>query len=509
MQSVSDAFTAETRSKVRSPKHSLLMSWNKYNLFGNVTFTIGVSTIGGNDVIGANPGGVGSPGQWRYTDDSDYVVGMDWEHQLNIPLGGLAKSYSEVILDNTSGRYLPYYMGGESELFTSILPKRPQLINAGFWVNGAEDLIPKFSGLLNRQPIIDARGKTVRLEADDYIGYFENKFVDDTAMYTGVTTDVIIEDIFQSSGMTTSQYELDQGLNTIPFSIIEAGTQFSSVLNELAASEAGHIFQDEEGVFRFWNRQKFQSAPYNESQRTIFTSQVINAESPNEDHIINVVNVEASVWEKRATQQIYDLSGTIEIIANQQTEVFIDLEDPVLEVTSQNITANTSQDGSGSSISVTIKSRSVFTKAIKYVLEATSTGYITAFTINGRSAVVGETLNLRTQDDSSVTAFQEKTLTINNTYVQNRSWANSLSALLLNKYSEPDNVQKLTIRAIPELQRGDMVSWQGSYWRLYATKTAYSPSEGFIQEILLVKADTSTYFTIGISNIGGTDGIAA
>lgn len=508
MQSVSAAFTAEETDSVRRPAHSLLMSWKKFDLTNNVTFTIGMSSIGGGDVIGAIPGGVGSPGQWQYVDDSEYVMSMDWERQLNIPLGGLTKAYSEVELDNTSGRYLPDYMGGSSELFTSILPKRPQIISAGFEVDGVDETLPKFAGLLNKQPRISTRNRTAIIEADDYLGFFENKFVDNTAMFTAVTSDVLIEDIFSQAGMTTSQYELDTGLNEIPFTIIESGSEFSDVLNDLAVSENGHIFQDEEGVFRFWNNQHFFSSPYTDVQKVIHTAQVIEAESPNEDHIINVINIEADIWQKRATQQIFELSGSIEILANQDTEVFVNLEDPVLQVTSQTFTGNTQEDGTGSSIPINIKSRDVFSKAIKYVVNSTATGFITELTVNGRSAVVGETLSLRTQDDSSVTAFQERPLNINNPFIQNRTWANSLSNVLLNRFSEPDNIQKITIRALPELQLGDLVSWRGLPWRLYAIKAGYSPASGFIQELLLLKPNLDSYFKIGISTIGGIDKIA-
>jgi hypothetical protein len=309
---------------------------------------------------------------------------MDWERQLNMPLGGLTKAYSEVELDNTSGRYLPKYMGGSGELFTSILPKRPQIINAGFEVNGVDETIPVFAGLLNRQPVISSRNRTARIEADDYLGFFENKFVDDTAIYTGVTTDVLIEDIFSRAGMTTSQYELDEGLNEIPFTIIESGSEFSRVLNDLAISENGHIFQDEEGVFRFWNNQRFFSSPYIDVQKVIHTAQVIESESPNEDHIINVVNIDADVWQKRSNQQIFELSGAIPIQSGQDTEVFVNLEDPVLEVTSQTFTGNTLEDGSGAAITITIKSRDVFSKAIKYVVTSTVTGFITDLIVNGR-----------------------------------------------------------------------------------------------------------------------------
>lgn len=505
MQTVTNAFTAEEKDRVRSPSHSLLMSWNKFDLSGNITFTIGVSTIGGNDVIGANPGGIGNPGQWQYTDDSDYVMGLEWERQLNIPTGGLTKALSDVELDNTSGRYLPDYMGGTGEFHTSILPKRPQIISAGF----SNINLTQFSGLLNKQPTVNLGSRTVNLQADDYLGFFENKFVDETSMYTGVTTDTLIETLFQQAGMATSQYDLDTGLNEIPFSIIESGAKMSDVLHELAMAENGHIFQDEEGIFKFWNRQKFYNSPFNEVQKVIQTSQVINVESPNEDHIINVVEVTADVWEKRATQQIFELAGTVEIIANQDTEFWANLDDPVLEVTSQTITGNTSEDGTGSAITITVKNRQVFSQAVKYVLTAPTTGYITAFTINGRSAIVGEQFVSRLKDDSSVTAFQERPLTVSNKYIQNRTWANSYSQVILNRFSEPDNILKISIRAIPELQLGDLISWQGHYWRIYSIRTTLDRGVGFVQDLLLVKPLLASYFTIGVSEIGGTDQIAA
>lgn len=509
MQVVSSAFTAEAQDSVRRPAQNLQMSWNKFSTLGGITFTIGVSTIGGNDSIGANPGGIGNPLQFKYVDDSDYVLNMDWERQLNIPVGGLTKSFAEVELDNTSGRYLPDYMGGNSELFTSILPKRPMIISAGFEVDGLQEIVPQFAGMLTRQPQLDMSAKEVKLQADDYLGYFENKYVDDTTMFTGVTTDTLIEQLFMQAGMTTAQYELDQGLNNIPFTIIESGAKFSDVLNELAIAENGHIFQDEEGKFHFWNRQRFYNSPYTEVQKVIQTSQVINAESPNEDHIINIVEIQSDIWQKRASQQIFELSGTVEVIANVNLEIFANLEDPVLEVISQTIAANTQSDGTGSNIPVTLVAREVFSKAVKYTLRTTTTGYITQLDITGRSAVIGEQLTARMQDDSSVTAFQERPLTITNKYIQNRTWANSYSQVVLDRFSEPDNIQKITIRALPSLQKGDLISWQGRYWRVYALKTNLSPAAGFIQELLLIKPRLESYFTIGVSSIGGTDKIAA
>lgn len=726
-QQVSDAFTAESRDSVRAIAHNLQVSWKKESILNTDSFTIGVSTIGGTDVIGPNSGGVGSPTEWRYFDESDNVLSMDWERELSIPIGGLTRAQANVELDNSSyidtvvvpesitldalsnggvantqtsrtwshtvssgsnrmlivvvmardssgtgdevvlsvardgqsftradtvsnatgflrnevwylaspnvntsnitvtftgsnqtvstgaasffgvsttpvtsadatgnnaaptvnlltnsgnliisnmsadsstsntvstgtqilsndgsrqhaasytistgvsfassftlggsaqwaahsvafspaststtmevkGRYTPSYMGGVSELFTSILPARPIIIGAGFELSGVSSTIPQFSGNLKRQPRVDVRTRLVELQAEDYVGFFDNKYLDRTALFTGVRTDEVIEMFFQNSGMTTAQYELDEGINTIPFVMLPSGIRFSDALNDIAQAENGHIFQDEEGVFHFWNYRHFSSDA--QVQRIITTSQVINAEAPDEDHIINVVEVDSNIWEKRANQPIFELSVPVQVLGGIPTEIFANLDDPVLEVTGQTIVGNTLEDGSGSALIVTIQSRDVFAEAVKYVVTTSGSGYITTLDITGRSAISAEKLYVRSSANSSLTAYNERPLYIDNMYIQNRDWAASLTNLILDSYSQPENLQKITIRAMPSLQIGDLVSWQGTDWRIYGQRSTLDPDYGFVQELILLRRDFRTYFAIGISTIEGGDVIA-
>ena len=436
-------------------------------------------------------------------------MGLNWERELNMPVGGLSRAFADAEIDNTSGRFLPDYMRGTSELLTAILPRRPIIIGAGFEVSGVDETVPVFSGLLKRSPKVNVSNRQINLEAEDYVGFFDNHYVDRESIFTGVTTDQLLETIFQSSGMTTAQYDLDVGLNNIPFTILEDGAKFADVINELAIAENGQIFQDEVGVFHFWNRQHLTIAPYNQVQRILATSQVLDSESPNEDHIINVVEVSGSIWEKRAAQTIFSLTQPVSMLEGINFEVFATLDDPVLQVTSQTVAGNTLEDGSGSAITVTVVSRTVFSQSVKYVLSAPTNGFLTQLDITGRSAVSNEDLYVRTADSSSVTAYEERPLAINNRYVQDRSWADSLSQLILNSYSEPQNIQKITIRAIPELQLGDLVSWQSKNWRIYGIRGKLDPSAGFLQDLILLKPDLQTYFTIGISDIGGDAAISA
>lgn len=509
MQTVSSAFTAEETDSVRNVEHNLLVSWKKDTTIGGRTFTIGVSTIGGSGVIGINPGAVGSPGLYRYFDETDYVTYLAWEHGLNMPLGGLAKkSMAEAQLENTSGRFTPRYMGGVSELFTAMLPRRPFIINAGFEVEGIDYTIPQFSGILTRQPEVDTRNRSVKLVGADYTDFFENRYLDQEVMFTGLRSDEVYEDLLQSMGLSTSQYVLDPGINIIPFGLFEKGTRYSGIFDQIAQAENGHFYQDEEGIYRFENRQHWDSSPHNSVSRIVLTGQVLEAEAPSSDHIINVVEVKSQPRAKQPRQLLFTLSTPIEFAAGERQEIFVDFDDPVLEVDTINIESNSESDGSGTAGNIYLADYDVFAKAAKLIFKTTSAGYLTKLEVFGRPARVVKELYYRAQDDSSVTAYEERPLVIENNYVQSDSWANSLAQMLLADYSTPENLQKITIRAIPSLQRGDLISWQGRQWRIFDIKTELSVSSGFIQELTMLQRTPVSYFRIGISTIGGSDKIA-
>lgn len=529
MQSVADAWSVEEVDSVRSIVANLLVSWKKHNLLTNRTFTIGVSLIGGGDIIGANPGSVGSPGQWKYFDESDYLLGLAWERSLSQPIGGLNKALAEAELDNTSGRFLPNYMGGSSELHTAILPRRPFIINAGFHFEGIDQTIPQFAGTFTKVPEINVRNKTVQVQGADNTDFFHNRYVDDEAMFTTERSDVVIEDILQSMGMATSQYELDTGLNIIKFGLFERGSKWGDHIHEIVQAENGQFYQDEEGKFRFENRQHWTNFPHFNVQRDIGTAQVLEAELPGEDHIINVVEVKGTPREVEANQIVYDREeyaggGAVKLEPGVRTDVWVNFNDPMfaidtpdrLDTSSSTQTsyyaANTNEDGSGADITANVVLAGVdkFSQAMRLVFrnDHAVAGFINKLVIWARPARRTGDVYYREAYGSSVTAYEERPYKIENPYIQESSWAQSLAGMILEAYAQPENLQKLTIRAIPELQLGDLVSWQGRNWQIFRIENLLNPSVGFVQELLLLQRTIVSYFRIGISTIGGSDKIA-
>lgn len=515
MQSVSVAFTAEEKDSARYIGKSVRVAWKKGIIPSITFFTIGSSSIGGTDLIGSGSESVLT--NWRryqYFDESANVLDIGYERTLSMPLGGVSLARADIKFGNTSGRYLPEAMGGNGELFTAMLPRRPLLVDAGFEIDGVDSLLPQFVGITDKSPRIDIRQREMDLSAVDFLGFLENRAVDETSIYTSQRVDQILDDLLHNKlGVATADYTLDQGLNTIPFAIIEAGQKLNDFINKLVSAEVGHFFQDEFGTMRFWNRQHWDSGLFTSTQLAIHTAEVIEDISPTDAHLINVVEVKANPRAKSSNTTMFTLSGTIELQPGDN-EIFVDFENPILSANTPSHTANSSSDGSGTNdtSNVTLKARSVFTRAAKYIYTNNTgrTSYITALTINGRWATPRYEGGIfhRSQDDSSVTAYEERVLAIENDYIQDRTSAMSLASLIFLQLSEPEFIREITIRAKPRLQIGDQVSWQRRPYRIFSIKARLNPSVGFLQDLTLVKRDVVNYFKIGISLIGGPDRIA-
>ena len=243
MQAVATGWTAEERDSTRKIVASTQVSWKKSFNSTIALFTIGVSTIGGVDTI-ASEGGITSDwNKYQYDDESEYLTGLSYERNLQVPIGGVAKAIAEVNLDNTNGRFTPRYMGGNSELFTAVVPRRPIIINAGFNYDGIDNQIPQFVGVTTKTPETSLRNSTTKLQADDFMGFLQNRYVDNTSMFTGLSTDAVIGNILTDLGYATAQYNLDPGISIIPFGLFEVGTRYIDIINKLVQAENGNFYR--------------------------------------------------------------------------------------------------------------------------------------------------------------------------------------------------------------------------------------------------------------------------
>lgn len=510
MQTVANEFTVEAKSTARMPVQSVQVAWKKGYDPSIRIFTIATSVIGGDDIIGGEAGVNSAWKRYQYFDESDNVLGLEYERGLNYPLGGIGQGLFDIDFDNTSDRYTPYYMGGAGEMFTAQLPRRPVIINTGFNYNGIDNMIPQFVGLNTQSPDVDRANRTMHMTGSDFLDFLNNKYVDDTTMFSFQRSDVVIENALVQLGYTTADYALDEGIQVIDYGIFEKGKKFYDLINDIAQAENAHFYLDEEGRIRFENRYHWSNSPHNAVQTIITTAEVINYNNTGKDNMVNVVEIIANPRTKYQEEYIFALQTPIELNTGDN-EIFVDYENPVLEVVGQSLTANDDFSGLGKdrTSNVSVKYRYDFAETSKYVIHNSgSKTWLTDLSITGRPAKVKEEIYVRLQDDSSVTAYEPQKLSIENDFIQTKYWAESYAQQILNDLAEPENLIEMTIKALPHLQLGDLLSWQGKYWRIYHIDMMLDTDQGFIQRLKLVKRDITRYFVIGVSTIGGSDMIA-
>jgi hypothetical protein len=398
-----------------------------------------------------------------------------------------------------------------------ILPSRPIRLYDGYDINGFKANVPKFVGLTKGMPNSDYRKRDTQIQANDFLDYIMNKKIDNTAMWTAEWTDTVIEDLMiNECGFATSQFDLDQGINRIPFGYVDKGGSLSSFLKDLVEAELGYFFQDENGIIRFWNRHHFNELPNNRPCRNILTSQVIEESIPRDDKILNVVEVEGKPRRRESTQPLWEQPQKAELNPSGKTSLWYNFSDPMWAITTPqanvHYTANTKDDDTGENITsdITVSSIHKFSTSCNIVWNnANSSRAYLSLTLWGEPCKPIGDVYYRSQCDCSVTAYGEENHIhkIDNDFIS-QDYCESLAKLILGDYCSPHDHKELTIKAIPELQLGDMVSYGGRWWLIYSIKEQLSPGSGFIQQLKLVRKTVATYFRIGISLIGSKDKIA-
>jgi len=339
-------------------------------------------------------------------------------------------------------------------------------------------------------------------------------------MYQDMRTDQILAALLVEFGISPTQYNFDIGFNNIAFAFFDKGSKFGDVVKKLMQAEMGRFFMDEEGVIRFKNRQNYSSSPvwfFNETN-------IIDIQTSKQDDIVNVVEIKANVREVQANQKFWELQSAVRVPANSTLTIWADFEDPVTTVddpeyiTSADTslyTTNTAEDGSGSAVagSFALTDSTLFSKSFQ--MEFTNTNsfdlFITTLELFARPAKIVKELYVREEDSTSVGKFDERVLTIENEFFNDEAEATSKAKIILDDEANYANTYVLTVKGNPALQIGDAVNVSvfGSADVFVIKKFVNRWEAGKFSQTLTVKKKTfRTFFTIGISTIGGVDVIA-
>ena len=503
MQTVTDVFKSAAVAKNRFPAASAFISWlREYE--GADWFTIGISSIGGPDVIKGDNNVIAEADNYSYNEETGYLMSIEYDRWLEEPVFSVARALFDVILDNNDDRFTP---GFDPEIGDFIATRRPIRAYVGFNFSGINQLIQQFVGMVIDYPKVDKVNKTLTLHGIDFSESLWTRPLEETTLFADQRTDEILSSLLQTAGLATDQFVLDEGFITIPFAFFEKGDKIGQIIAKLCEAEQGQFYADELGTYHFENRTHWLNAPHTIPQLTITDDMVISESAPRTDNIINTVEITASPRAVvAANEKVWDMPDTRLVAKNGGTlEFFITYDDPMYSVVtptpgvgaSSYFTANSQSDGGGTPMTsdFEIITWDVFSKATKVVVRnnnVSTDGYLTELIVFGKPAKISQELYIKMSDQDSIGIYEEHVLKIENDYIQEYETAKSIATSILNNRKDPANYLELKIAGQPHLQLGDRVTRSGEDYFITRIKTSFTAAGGLVQTLNLVKRTIST-----------------
>lgn len=457
-------------------------------------FTVGSSAMDGGDVFQGNGSTIQEWDKFDYTDYSDYLRSIEYHYEQDV-IGGMVLGYTDFALMNKDNMFSPYE---DTPISANIAPNRPVKLHTGF----KDRKLQTFAGQTMRVPETDRY--TAKFHAKDFIASFADKRLETGRTYLNVTTDYVINDILQNdAGLSPTQYSLDVGVNTIGFLHIKPDTTIGEVFRRLMQAELGRLYQDYDGAIAFKNR--------NSKTRTtaikLRESYVYHEEEPEIGNVINRVKITSDVREVQASQQVfptlkdgsnsqYEDFSSFEIAAGETVTKFFDFDDPVTSFTHPTIgggiEANSASDGTGVSRNADLSYSVVatFTTSVKYSFTNNSATplYVVACTIQGTPAKIVRKIRVEVKDQPSIDKYGEQELTIDNDCFTDNSFTTTTAQKIVTENKDAPNIRELTIKAIPYLAVGDVIThYDGTNNIVDMITGKISPQNGYTQTIRLRK----------------------
>lgn len=487
-------FNSVCTATVRTLRAKVLIAWTRNQVVSSFAI-VGTSQVGGTDVVKGNEDNVlNNADLYEYFDETDRVLRIEYERNLIEPLGGAAVGMCTIVLDNNDLRFTPNY---NATIGTAIKPNRPIKIFIGFDVGGQEVIIPIMEAL-STQPQEDKAQRTLTINANDFVTYLDN-IPQETQIFIRQRTDNIIASILAAAGIGSSNYTLDQGINTPGFVGFGQGDYIGQSIQNLAQAEEGLFYQDELGQFRYVNRYRFSKAPYTVVQWIIEPKDIINWQVAQSSQIINHMTVSGNPRSVKGETQVWN-DGQEEVIPpGQSITVWAQFQDPVTTLASLeaglDYQAFDASNGAGSDItgSIGIVLTSFTTTAMMVITNNNAnTAYLHKLSLRGNPATQDYAITETYEDTASVDEYSEQDQSLENDFIQSQTFAQNLAKQIVLRWKDPNDQLQLQIRGVPQLQLGDRVSVHDpdtniyTDYRLVGIQGVFEPGS-FLQTLTLRK----------------------
>lgn len=472
MINVSNGFNSVANGTVRQLVGGVHISWQKNRDDTIDWFVLDQSQLDGGDILAQD---ITDPIQfwdsYDYEKETNRLIKQEWSRSVEFPYN-VQTALASFSLNNYDGRYT---YNGSSDIAQYVLPKRPVRLYAGFKVNGAAEVIPQFVGMTDDCPSYSGNGNVIaNFSASDFLSQIADFKLTQTIMSQNVRTDQAIEIILQQFGLEPTMYNLEPGVNKIPFFYLEKGRDAGNALKLLIQAENGRLWLDEKGIVRFRPRTGYIGQTpvmqFNDSN-------IISAKASGTSGIVNTVQIESEIRRVMDYQQVYTMTndygwqtadddyrvkanGTLELWANFDDPLWTGNASPVLNG-SDDDSNFTAVDLTGNPVNSNVSITGyLFADSAKLVITNTN-NYpvsISFISIWGEPAKVADVINYQAYDEDSVEKFGSKAIEItNNPFFGSYANADSYADYILDRRKDYNATLELKVKGNPALQLGDIV----------------------------------------------------
>ena len=346
-------------------------------------------------------------------------------------------------VNNAAGKYSPEYSSGV--LYGNLLPKRTirvydSITGLILFYGYIEEIIP--------HPHLDEQDAFISaVDGLDFLARHEL----DTVLYKDELTGALVTNILDAAGWSDSLRSIDAGQDTVPYGYWHQ-VKALTALGDIEDSELGFIYVSGSGQLAFEDRHHRYTATHQTSQATFSDTMTDLTYDYSARNVYNEIRATITPWELQSEAELWRLAETPSIAIGQtstfwgNSEYFVDAW--VTPVATTDYTANSQADGLGDdeTANITIVTTK-FAKSIKLAItnDTTHIVYITKLLARGTYYDDKTKISLKSEDSTSQTAYQKRTLTLDGKYLTNVDTGQNFCDYAIARFKDPQAEVSMTL----------------------------------------------------------------
>ena len=386
-----------------------------------------------------------------YVNESTYLIDIKIKKEMeyetgSIEIGNISANSLTFTLSNTTQRFNS--SNESSPIYQYLKANKKVKPYIGITNGGGTTYIQQ--GIFYIKQIIPKPDMTIEFICIDMMGLMKEKDFETSDLYEGDTISDLVKVIVEDYGIIAADYSIDATTETIDYAYFNKAS-YAYQIKQLAIAEGGMAYFDELGKFQFKNKSYEPSYTIQKS----YTEAIILKGTQKKPYISskmkNKIQIKSSPLTLTEQKIIFESSETLAVPAGGTLKVpCFFITNPCDDIQGATFTQ------SGADITITNEDKYQYATFLTFT-NAGGAQNVTSIEIQGKPLVSkGQTI-AEAEDAALITTYGEKLYSVNNAYIQNHDYAQSLADALLDAWEDPEAEFTFKSLSLPYLQLGDRV----------------------------------------------------